>query len=351
MSLSTHIFVFAIGRGSAAFVRSGLNQGFILDMGGGDPFDPARFVVKRLVTGLDEYKENKIAQAILSHPHKDHVAQCGSLAKGKLYPTLLTCPTDHPDLASHEQVDWSRLGQDDPDKKDLIRTYKGLYEKRKPPMQTIVYDSARTVPNLEYGIYYIDPEACDALHPKDDNKYGNALSMVFYFRHGSHTILFPGDMTPEGMARILEGGKGVQKRFSRFEKGFAQKHPGWHEKTGSQPTLKELLGQGLTVLVAPHHGLESCYSKELFAAMRGSKPSLNVLSERRKAHDGDGTTDARYQSEAGARGLSVDVDGNPSMRRSVSTKNGHHILIAFAGSGAPRVYLRQNPENLVKLAS
>ena len=138
MSLSTHIFVFAIGRGSAAFVRSGLNQGFILDMGGGDPFDPARFVVKRLVTGLDEYKENKIAQAILSHPHKDHVAQCGSLAKRKLYPTLLTCPTDHPDLASHEQVDWSRLGQDDPDKKDLIRTYKGLYEKRKPPMQTIV---------------------------------------------------------------------------------------------------------------------------------------------------------------------------------------------------------------------
>ena len=110
MSLSTHIFVFAIGRGSAAFVRSGLKQGFILDMGGGGLFDPARFVVKRLVPGLDEYKKNTIAQAVLSHPHKDHIAQCGSLAKGKLYPTLLTCPTDHPDLASHEQVDWSRLG-------------------------------------------------------------------------------------------------------------------------------------------------------------------------------------------------------------------------------------------------
>ena len=87
------------------------------------------------------------------------------------------------------------------------------------------------------------------MHPKDDNKYGNALSVVFYFRHGSHAILFPGDMTPEGMAHILANGKGVQKRFSRFEKGFAQKHPGWHEETGSQPTLKELLGRGLTVLV------------------------------------------------------------------------------------------------------
>ena len=351
MSLSTHIFVFAIGRGSAAFVRSGLNQGFILDMGGGDLFDPAGFVVKHLVAGLDEYKKNKIAQAILSHPHTDHVAQCGSLAEGKLYPTLLTCPTDHPKLASHERVDWSRLGHDDPHKKDLIDTYKGLYEKRNPPLQTIVHDSARTVPNLEYGIYYIDPETCAALHPKDDNKYGNSLSMVFYFRHGSHTILFPGDMTPEGMARILEGGKGVQKRFSRFEKGFAQKNPGWHEETGSQPTLNELLGQGLTVLVAPHHGLESCYSKELFAAMRDGKPGLNVLSERRKAHDGDGTTDARYQSEAGARGLWVDVEGNPAVRRSVSTKNGHHVLITFAGAGAPGVYLRRNPENLIKLAS
>ena len=218
-------------------------------------------------------------------------------------------------------------------------------------MQTIVHDSARTVPNLEYGIYYMDPETCDALHPNDDNKYGNALSMVFYFRHGSHTILFPGDMTPEGMAHILASGKRVQKRFSRFEKGFEQRHPEWHERTGNQPTLKELLGQGLTVLVAPHHGLESCYSKDLFAAMRDGKPRLNVLSERRKAHDGDGTTDARYQTAAGAGGLSVDVEGNSAMRRSVSTKNGHHILITFAGSGAPRVYLRRNPEDLVKLAS
>ena len=349
MSLSTHIFVFAIGRGSAAFVRSGLNQGFVLDMGGGDLFDPASFAEKHLVPGLDSYKKNKIAQAILSHPHKDHIAQCGRLAK--LYPTLLTCPADLADLASHERVDWSRLGQDDPEKKDLIRTYKSLYEKRKPPMQTIVHDSARTVPNLEYGIYYIDPAVCDALHPKDDNKYGNALSMVFYFRHGSHTILFPGDMTPEGMAQLLASGKGVQKRFSRFEKGFELEHPRWHEETGSQPTLKELLGQGLTVLVAPHHGLESCYSKELFAAMRDGKPRLNVLSERRKAHAGDGTTDARYQTEAGAGGLSVDVDGKSAVRRSVATKNGHHILITFAGSGAPRVYLRQNPEELVKLAS
>ena len=259
-------------------------------MGGGDVFDPALFVEKHLVPGLDEYGKNKIAQAVLSHPHRDHIAQCGSLGRKKLHPTLLTCPTGHADLAEHERVDWSRLGQDDPEKKALIRIYEGLYEKRKLPIQSIVHDSGRTVPNLEYGIYYINPKVCDALHPNDDNKYGNALSMVFYFRHGDHTILFPGDITPEGMAHILAENRGVQKRFSRFEKGFEREHPRWHSETGDQPGLKELLSRGLTVLVAPHHGLESCYSTEIMAALRNGKPRLNVLSERRRVRDGDGKT-------------------------------------------------------------
>ena len=189
MSLLTQIWIFAIGRGNAAFVRSGLNQGFILDMGGGDMFDPASFIVKYLVAGLDKYRNNTIAQAILSHPHTDHIAQCGRLSKQELlYPTLLTCPSDHKKLASHEQIDWKRLGKRDPEKEELIRSCKGLHEQRTPPVQTILYDSARTIPNLEYGLYYIAPEICDALHPTNDNQYGNALSIVFFLRHGDHTI-------------------------------------------------------------------------------------------------------------------------------------------------------------------
>ena len=344
---ATCIFIFAVGRGNAAFIRSGLSHGFILDMADSGPFDPASFVERNLVSDLEEYKDHKIAQAVLSHPHTDHIAQCGRLAAETLYPTLLTCPANHQKLARHERIDWSRLGGDDPDKKDLISTYEGLYEKRVPPMQTIVHDPGKADANIEYGIYYIDPGVCGSLHPSDDNKYGNALSMMFYYRHGDHSILFPGDMTPEGMAHILSGGVGVQKRFSRFNSAFTKTHPTWHKTTGSQPTLSQLLGRGLTVLVAPHHGLESCYSKELFYAMRGGKPSLNVLSERRKVRKGDGKTDSRYQSESGASGLAVAVEGKWVTRRSVSTKQGHHILIVFDGS-VPRVHLRRDPEDLVK---
>ena len=66
-SLSTHIWIFSVGRGNAAFIRTGLNQGFILDMNSLD-FDPAEFIKKNFVSKLDAYNSKKIAQAVLRIP-------------------------------------------------------------------------------------------------------------------------------------------------------------------------------------------------------------------------------------------------------------------------------------------
>src|SRR5215471_2582181 len=113
-SFSTHIWLFAVGRGSAAFVRTGFNQVFILDMGGGnsDFIDPVAFVRQCLLSGLEPYKNHKIAQAVLSHPHADHISECHALRTGSdLYPTLLTCPNDKEDAPPDDRVDWSRLNE------------------------------------------------------------------------------------------------------------------------------------------------------------------------------------------------------------------------------------------------
>lgn len=72
-SVSTQIWIFSVGRGDAAIIRTGLNQGFILDMNA-TGFDPAGFIKRNLVPKLDWYQDpqgvdHKIAQAILSHPH------------------------------------------------------------------------------------------------------------------------------------------------------------------------------------------------------------------------------------------------------------------------------------------
>lgn len=350
-SLSTFAWIFPAGRGNAAFLRTALNHGFILDMGGGELVDPVDFIKKNFLKNLSDYPENdgnKIAQAVLSHPHSDHIRQCAFLEAGDLYPTLLTCPNEK---SEQEKLSWDRIENPENDA-DLTETYKKLYAKRTPPFQTILYESRLSVPNLEYGIYYIAPPTCDKLHESksSNNEYGNCTSIMLYLRHGSHTILFPGDMTPEGMQHILEERRGMQKRFTRFKSSTIPLEASWHTTTGTQPSLKsQLKSFGLTILVAPHHGLESCYSTDLYNNIKGGKPNLVILSERRKRHENDGNTDARYQSEQGAVGVNVEIDGKIEVgRRSISTKDGHHILIVFSGNGLPKVYADKDPDNLIK---
>jgi hypothetical protein len=158
-------------------------------------------------------------------------------------------------------------------------------------------------------------------------------------------------MTPEGMKAVLDGGSNVQKRYTVFATSSGIYHPTWHEQTADQPSLKQLLqSRGLSVLVAPHHGLESCYSSDLFAAIASNKPRINIISERRKTREGDGCTHACYQSEVGGSGLNVRIEGKQEFRRSVTTKAGHHILLEFSGSGAPVINLETSPEKLLAYA-
>lgn len=337
-------------------MRSGLNQGFIVDMGWGEEFDPASFVEETFVGKLAPYKENKIAQAILSHPHSDHISQCKKLKakdtkRTTLYPTLLTCPNDKDykdGTENKEKISWNRIKNPKGTEK-ILDAYKALYSDRQLPLQTILFDSNRTIPNLEYGIYYIRPPVCEKIYDKDDQTYGNCTSIMLYFRQGQHTILFPADMPPEGMKHILDEKEGAEKRYTKFDRKFSEEHPDWHEKTSDQPSLKSLLmSRGLSILVAPHHGLESGFSSDLYEAMNGGKPQLVLLSERRHKKETDGSIHSRYQSEAGASGLTVEIEGKNEIRRSLSTVTRHHILIVFEGTGLPRVYANNSPKKLLE---
>jgi hypothetical protein len=278
---------------------------------------------------LADYKGHKIAQAILTHPHHDHISDCGPLtANEKLHPTLITCPNDK---ESTDAVDWSRIKNRDGNKS--LEKYKKLYAGRELPLQTIEHTSSNSMTqDLEYGLYYIKPAVCEDLHT-DDNEYGNSLSVVSYIRYGKNSILLPGDVTPLAMEKILGQTEGAEKRFTVFNKKVQQEHPRWIKETFDQPSLKGRLGEhGLTVLLAPHHGLKSCYSPELYAAIKGGKPDLVAISEMQAPGEGQGEIDGRYQSESGSNGLTVKISGTDEFRRSVTTK-GHHILIRMNGTG------------------
>jgi hypothetical protein len=319
----------------------------IIDMSCSSEFSTSDFILNNLHKLLDDYEGKRIAQAILTHPHHDHISDCGPLRDNqKLHPALITCPNDKD---PKDSVKWDRIKNRDGNKS--LSIYKKLYEARQLPLQSIKHTSKYTTKlDMEYGIYYVKPSTCEGLH-KDDNEYGNSLSIVTYLRYGSQSILFPGDITPLAMEKVLTQSEGVEKRFTAFRKTTQLDHPKWTTETFDQPSLKSRLGTyGLSVLVASHHGLESCYSPELYAAIKGGKPDLVAISEMHSVSDGQGKIDARYQSREGSVGLTVKIGGTDTFRNSVTTKS-NHILIRFSGNGKPKVYCESRIEDIMKWAN
>ncbi|KPK62354.1 hypothetical protein AMJ83_11195 [candidate division WOR_3 bacterium SM23_42] len=356
-----YVWLFNVGRGLSAFIKTPLNQGIIVDLGASRDYSPQEFIAREILPHLDlyrqlyddgDYKDFKIAQVIISHPHVDHFNNIDMLfpleSSNPFQPALLTCPHSHGE-APDEALNWARI-KNYPESKEKERLYRESYKKRNPPLQTIQFHAGYTVQDFEYGIYYIPPPICEEIYPNDNDsdnvKYGNATSLVLFLRYGKNTILFPGDMPPESMSYLLSEGRGVQKRYTRFNPNFKDSHPKWHEETSDQPSLKACLETyGLSILIAPHHGLESGYSSELYQCIKTGKPMLVLISEKRHKTDHNGSVDDKYRS--GAHGLSIDVEGKTEPYCSFSTANNKHILVKFNGYDAPTVYAREKDMNLL----
>lgn len=350
-SQKSHVWIFNVGRGLAIFIRTPLNQGIVYDFGKSDVFGPTEFLEEYIIPFLNNYKCCTLAQTIISHPHYDHIADVGCFIDSEtaFNSHLHTCPHDKlGDSAQPEAIDWGRIKNPEGVEK-TVDIYKSLYAKRSLPLQTIQHDSDISIPNLEYGLFYVRPPVVDNLFPNDDQEYANGLSLVIYYRHGYHTLLIPGDINPDTFKHLLDECEGHEKRYTILDRSKIKENPNWHCASIDQPSLKSLLEQhGLSILVAPHHGLESGFSEDLYRAIKDGKPDLVAISEKRHLSETDGKVEQYYQTKDGAKGLRVTVDGEQEDRYSVSTRNGHHILIIFQGTGGqPRVFLDKDPLKLL----
>ena len=355
-TLFTLVWVFNTGRGLAVCVRFPHNIGVLYDLGAREDFSPARFAAQHIIPKLRSSGSTdgvpSIAQVVLSHPHADHLSELSAIVPAAhggqtplMHPMLLTCPHDK---SEDEAVDFARVNNPD-SSAHLMALYRDAYAERTPPLRTIESESDHRVPNVEYGLYYVRPPACSRLHPQNDQDYSNSLSIVLYVRHGHQSVLVPGDITPDAMRVVLSDGDIVEKRYTFFGDLPTGMPSDIHRRTSNQPGLRALLRErGLTVLLAPHHGLQSGYCEELAECIRGGRPSLNVISEKRHLAAQDGQVDSRYQSDDGAKGVDVDVDGKTERRASVSTRNGHHVLVVLRGTTPrPDVFLRARARDLL----
>jgi len=330
-------WILNVGRGNCAFVRTPSRDGMLIDCGGEEEIILS--IKKYIIPLCRKHKassgETQVGQVIISHPHIDHFRQI-SKAEG-LNPRLWTCPHDKQPIKGYpdERLDWELVGNPE-GSQELEDLYRTAYAepKRRLPLQT--FAPVSQIPYFSYGMFYIPPPQCkpvensasisDSELPKKD--YGNNTSIMVYFRFGKSSILFPGDMMASGMKRAIE--VGCENRL--VGEGIA---PQFARRSASAEMLRKWINKGCTVLVAPHHGLESGYSNEFFTSLPIADPRVGivVISEKAKPRKDEGNVHSNYQNREKVKGLRViKQDGAKEVRLSVTTRTDGHCLVGFRGS-------------------
>lgn len=331
------IWILNVERGLSLIIKTPQNYLILYDLGSTSDFSPIEYIIdNKMLDKFAAYSEpeaesKKIAQCIISHPHIDHISDLNNVNKGFVNDNsfYITCQNDKDegigenDNSRGHKIDFTRINNPDP-KAIQIDNYKALYKDRKLPLSTLVHYDEHFLNNLRIGYYYLTHKQCAELFPQDNQKYSNSLSIVLYLSFGSYSIIIPGDITPEALKQIIDGK--CEKRFTDYSKfqGIPTKTK-WSKRTSSQPIIKDLIKQGLTVLVAPHHGLESGYPDYLFEAMGNNKPELIILSDKSHDSDNSGSTHANYQNGVASSGIQY----NGNKRYSMSTINDGNIKITF----------------------
>ncbi|MHC4759407.1 MAG: MBL fold metallo-hydrolase [Planctomycetota bacterium] len=344
-------WIFDVGRGLCAFVRTPAKDGILIDCGGpkGGEIIPA--LNKWILPQCREFRwkdgtPTRIAQVVISHPHIDHFQNIDQVME--LKPFLWTCPHDKPSdlLEPDECLDWDLISN--PEGFDeLIEKYRFSYKTRSLPLQ--VFRPLNLVPNFSYGVFYIRPPDCEPLItifdeneglPKKD--YANNTSIMVYFRFSKNSICFTGDMMSSGMKHAIEVGcenrivgDGIHAKFAKT--------------SSSSESLQKWIRGGCSVLVAPHHGLESGYSSEFFSCLPVKNPrvELVVISEKESRGKSGGSIHNNYQSKEGEKVQGMKItknDGSSENRLSVTTRSDGHCLIGFRGENEVSVVVSKDME-------
>jgi beta-lactamase superfamily II metal-dependent hydrolase len=328
-SNKTEIWILNIERGLSLLIKTHHNDIIIYDLGSNEELSPLElFEEKKLFSELNK-RDRLIDQVIISHPHSDHISDLNDANTSFIRDNaeLVTCQNDKDEGQKlGHKINFDRINNQS-SAVLKVNNYKSLYEKRNLPLVTFVNPNKSIIPNLKIGYYYITHNQADNLFKNDDQKYTNSLSIVLLLRHGKNSILIPGDITPEAMDLILADN--CEKRFTDYSiiQSEEEKET-WSSKTSDQPSLKSLLEDEISFIIAPHHGLESGYSENLFDIIGDNLPDLILISEKRKGGKNEGSTHINYQNGKCSKG----VRHNKKIRYSLSTMNDGHVRITLLGN-------------------
>lgn len=300
--------IFNVGGAFSSYIEFD-NKKLLIDIGKSQSFNPILdflfpVYVKENNEKSDFSQEKfRIDQLIISHPHNDHISSISDFDK-YFHPDLLTCPNDNDGMPEGHKINWNLF-----EKSSNIDKLREMLVGRQPPLRT-------TCDQNEF-IYYIPTKECEENPLLFDESYCNNIGIVVFLIVNQHRVFFPADIQKEGMIELLD------KNFN----------------------LRNKLKGGVDVLIAPHHGLRSSFSTEMFAEMKNNKTNrLNIVSEKINTND-NREVDSRYSTYDYCEGNN-NIGGTDNHYQ-VKTSRGH-ILIDYSNITAPNFEIITDNTELIE---
>jgi len=291
------VWIFHVGRGVAGAIRTPGGKWIAIDLGASEDFCPVEdFFLRRIPKNGDG--KRKLDQLIISHPHNDHMTALKRFHK-IFYPGLLTVPNDNNPQDSKHKVNWELIPNPNDDLTSFLRDE--MLPGRQPPLKA----TSESTDGFFFGIHHLTPHTCENDKELSTSNYANNVSILARVNYKGNVVLFAGDMMKDGMKKLID----------------------------TTPFGNRLKKVGVTFLVAPHHGLRSSFSVDLFNALKGGKPALNIISEKSTVADSNEIVDDRYGTGDYASGHKVFIGNASVQKRKLRTSVVGHIHIRLFEDG------------------
>jgi len=288
--------VFNVGDAFSTYIEFD-NKTLLIDVGKSDDFNPVTgFLLplykKRAYAKNHNNNKYNLDQLIISHPHNDHISAINDF-NNNFYPELLTCPNDNSEMQEDEKINWELIN----DKKN-VETLQDMLQGREPPL--------RSTNTRNEFIYYIPPKKVEDDSDLMNESYCNNISIVVYVRINGTKILIPGDLQKLGMEKLIN----------------------------TNTSFRNIIKEGVDILIAPHHGLRSSFSVDMFKEFKDKKTRcLNIIPEKITTEDTNRQIDSRYSNKDYCMGENNFSTGNSPVYQRKTT--GGHIYINYQKFAEP----------------
>ena len=310
--------VFNVGGALCSYLEIGEKK-IVVDLGKSESFNPVLDFLVPLYERRGAAKEDGgkylVDQLIISHPHKDHISAICDFDNSFL-PSLLTCPNDKDGNADGEKLDLTKFDFDS----EEVKCLKVMYRGRQLPLTTTIND---TGVDRQY-LFYLKPGVVekDADLTTDGECYQNNISLVSLFNINGHRVLLPGDIMKNGMKKLLEDNPAIGNELGKHH---------------------------LCILVAPHHGLRSSFSTELFNTIKDNKTRcLNIVSEKENNPDENRNVDCRYADGEYCMGDNDLVSSNGDSKCYQRKTSQGHICVDFNNGSRPDIKITQDTDEIIE---